>query len=179
MSSAAVAVHLTISGASMRQQLSIILCLSTAILSGCYSSKTDLTREDASFLKRTVGYASVNYSEVHSLSLQNKDVTDDDMGRIAKFQGLIQLDLRGTAITDAGLEKLSTCTSIETILLSRTAVTSAGVQRFVESHVPQLTAIGLEETSVDADTLKDIKARGVALCVTRTPDGHSYVLIGG
>lgn len=84
---------------------------------------------------------------IQALALENSDVTDDDLARIAEhFIGLRAIELDRAGITDAGVEFLAKLPQLTHLGLERTGVTDAGVEALAETG--RLTYIDLYRTEV-------------------------------
>jgi serine/threonine-protein kinase len=67
---------------------------------------------------------------LHSLSLDNDDITDASIDGISELKSLEHLDIRNTQVTDAGLLKLARCKTLMDLSLQGSKVTPSGIQKF-------------------------------------------------
>ena len=95
------------------------------------------TKQPRYWPKWLVGAIGVDYfTHVGGIRLDDSNVADADLERLAAFRGLLGLSLDRTDVTDAGVKHLSGLTALQELHLQNTKVSDAGL-----GHLQGLTAL--------------------------------------
>jgi Leucine-rich repeat (LRR) protein len=91
---------------------------------------------------------------VLSFELHGKEVTDEGLKGLAKFENLTTLDLHYTAVTDASLPELAKLSNLTTLNLQGTKVTVAGLRDL--GKLKNLTTLNLQGIAVTDAGLREL-----------------------
>jgi len=94
-------------------------------------------------------------SQLRSLKIENKILTEIDLAEVGKLKQLESLDLDWCTIPDEGMQHLAALPNLKSLSLTWTTVTDAGV-RHLYGH-PALKSLEIQSTSVTEEEAQRLK----------------------